>query len=211
MADNGPPIEWAPRVPQTLIRRLYETDARGIYDEALIDDVGWRLYGRCDSFVAAVEAVRGRARCGACGEIVAHDGAPEAWLRCPACGWETTWGAYFATIQHRQLSGAEPVLALFRAYMAAFADARGPRQKMLLIDRLIHEFHRSLLDEPTRTTAVNLIEGRYHQVVDFLDDLTYGDGSSPGARETRHRWRETIHCTAEAWGDERLRRAPEGG
>ena len=32
---------WAPRVPQDKVRRLYETDARGIYDDELIDDVGY--------------------------------------------------------------------------------------------------------------------------------------------------------------------------
>ena len=32
---------WARRVPQRKIRRLYETDAKGIYDEDLIDEVGY--------------------------------------------------------------------------------------------------------------------------------------------------------------------------
>ena len=39
---------------------------------------------------------------------------------------------------------------------------------MLLIDRLIHGFHQSLRGEATRTTGINLIEGRYHEVVEFL-------------------------------------------
>ncbi|MBM3189160.1 MAG: hypothetical protein FJZ90_10620 [Chloroflexi bacterium] len=209
MNDQEPPIEWAPRVPQALIRRLYETDARGLYDNELLDEVGWRLYARCDSFCGAVEAANGRARCGRCGGVVAHHREPDEVLRC-ACGWETTWRAYFATFQHKQLSGAETVLALFREYMEAFPAARRPQAKMILIDQLIHGFHWNLRhDEPTRTTGVNLIEGRYHEVVEFLDSLTYGEGSTPGLRDTRHTWRERINHTAEAWGDPRLRRAPE--
>ena len=201
--------EWAPRVPQSLIRRLYETDARGIYDDELIDEVGWAFYMRCDSFIKAVDATQGRARCPACGETVYHHSGRDEVLTC-ACGWELPWRDYFQTLQHKQLRGAEPVLALFREFMQRFPDAEGPRQKMLLIDRLIHEFHRSgLKGGPTRTTGINLIGGRYHEVVEFLDRLTYGEGSTPGMRDTHARWRATIQDVAEQWGDERLRRDRE--
>ena len=132
---------WAPRIKQSLIRRLYETDASGIQDEELIDEVGWTLHARCASFVDAVEASLGRARCPGCGRIIAHDSMPDTVLRCAECGWETTWRAYFKTFQHKQLSGAEPVLVLFRDYMERFPKARDPREKMLLIDGLIHGFH----------------------------------------------------------------------
>lgn len=33
---------WAPRVTQREIRRLYETDAKGIYNEKLINEAGYR-------------------------------------------------------------------------------------------------------------------------------------------------------------------------
>jgi len=200
---NAP--RWSPRVKQSLIRQLYENDARGTPDEELIDEVGWTFHARCASFVDAVEASRGRARCPGCGRIIAHDCLPDTVLRCPECRWETTWRAYFKTFQHKQLSGAEPVLVLFRDYMERFPKARDPREKMLLIDGLIHGFHQ-YQGEPTRTTGVNLIEGNYHEVVDFLDRLTYGDASTPGTHETHESWRRSIDATAQAWGDERLRR-----
>ncbi len=50
---------WAPRVPQHKIRQLYLDDAQGIYDDALIADVGYGLLARCGSFLAANEAARG--------------------------------------------------------------------------------------------------------------------------------------------------------
>jgi len=34
-------IDWAPRVKPQTLRRLYQTDARGILDEELIDEVGY--------------------------------------------------------------------------------------------------------------------------------------------------------------------------
>ncbi|HEY3341750.1 MAG TPA: hypothetical protein VGK81_07020, partial [Anaerolineae bacterium] len=68
---------WAPRVKQNLIRRLYETDARGIYDEELIDEVGYALLARCEAFIAAVEASRGKVTCPACGASVWHNVKPD--------------------------------------------------------------------------------------------------------------------------------------
>ena len=40
-------IRWAARLRPQLLRRLYESDARGLHDEELCDDVGLRLYERC--------------------------------------------------------------------------------------------------------------------------------------------------------------------
>jgi hypothetical protein len=77
---------------------------------------------------------------------------------------------------------------------------------MLLIDQLIHGFHQSLTGDPTRTTGVNLIEGRYYEVVEFLDRLTYGEKSTAGLRDKHTTWRDTINAVAEAWGDDKLRR-----
>jgi hypothetical protein len=46
-------------VRQRDIRRLYETDAPGIHDEELIDEVGYGLLVRWGSFITAVESVAG--------------------------------------------------------------------------------------------------------------------------------------------------------
>lgn len=200
---------WAPRVRQSQIRRLYETDAMGMYDDELLDEVGWGLAARCESFIAAVEAARGRVQCPVCGQVVLHHSGKDEVLHCAACGWEASWQAYFKTFQHKQLSGAEAVLALFQEFVSQFPTAQTGREKMLLIDRLIHGFHYYLQLGPTRAVGVNLIGGSYHEVVDFLDRLTYGEGSTPGTRQTRSEWREMINQTADQWQDERLRRKPE--
>ena len=116
---------WAPRVTQWEIRRLYEADAQGIYDEELINEVGYGLLARCRSYIDAAEAVQGKARCPQCSGVVMHAGGTEEVLRCK-CGWQLTWGGYFETIQHKQLLGAEPVLSQFRSFVQAFSAARTP-------------------------------------------------------------------------------------
>jgi hypothetical protein len=179
---------WAPRVPQHKIRQLYLDDAQGIHDDALIADVGYRLLARCGSFLSANEAARGRTTCPACSALVTHTGDRSEVLRCAQCGWGLTWGEYFATLQHKQLSGAEPVLELFREFAQRFPKASGPQERMLLIDRLIHGFHWYHKFGCTRPVAVNLIEGRLSEVIVFLDNLTYDEGSTPGTRETQAEW-----------------------
>ncbi len=191
--DNSITIpEWAPRVTQREIRRLYETDAKGIYDEDLINDVGYGLLARCQSFLDANAARTGKVRCPRCSETVTHTCQKEEILRCD-CGWELTWDAYFKTIQHVQLSGAEPVLEQFRSYISTFAASRTAQEKMLAIDRLLHGFHWYYkTNSPTRPVAINLIEGRLSEVVAFLDQLTYGEKSTPGLAENYAQWDDKI-------------------
>lgn len=183
---------WAPRLSQGQIRRLYQTDALGIYDEDLINDVGYGLLARCQSVANAADALGGKARCPSCSAVVTHDGDKGALLRC-GCGWTLTWGEYLKAIQHDQLGGAEPVLEQFRAFLGAFPAARAPKAKMILIDSLLHGFHQChKTNRPTRPVAVNLIEGRLSAVVAFLDDLSRGNGSTPGVTTNYTRWNEGI-------------------
>jgi len=198
MNDGDAAPRWAPRVPQWKIRRLYERDAMGIYDDELILDVGYALLARCQSFIAANRATRGEAACPRCGAVIPHRGNKDELLRCE-CGWKLTWGDYLDTIQHKQLSGAEPVLRLFRDYVDRFPLARSSRDKMLLIDRLIHGFHWYYkTDGPTRPVAINLIEGNLRQVIAFLDTLTYGENSTSELVERKVEWDQLIQ-TARGW------------
>ena len=186
-ASNQLP-RWAPRAERRKIRRLYETDAQGITDLDLINEVGYSLLARCESFITANRARDGELPCPVCGQMVRR----EEMLRCP-CGWTLPWADYFKTIQHKQLSGAEPVLKQFRDFVQAFPRAQTPQERMLLIDRLIHGFHSYYkTDNPTRPVAVNLIEGRLNDVVAFLDRLSYGDKSTAGTKETYTEWDKNL-------------------
>jgi len=200
---------WAPCVPQRLIRRLYETDAMGIYDDDLINEVGYGLLARCESFITANRARAGELPCPQCGHTVRHRAGRQEILHCP-CGWELPWSDYFKAIQHKQLSGAEPVLAQFQEFVKKFPAARTPREKVLLIDRLIHGFHWYYKTQsPTRPVAVNLIEGRLGEVVAFLDTLTYGEQSTPGTSETLAEWNRNIEANREWYPSRRAARMDE--
>jgi hypothetical protein len=194
---------WAQRVPQAKVKQLYDTDARGVYDEELIDEVGWALYARCQSFLEAEEARAGRAKCHQCGGVIEHAGGQDEVLHCAACGWEIAWKAYFRSIQHKQLSGPD-LVSLFTAYTLRFPQAATPREKMLLIDRLIHGFHYNLTTGPRRPSAVNLIEGRLSEVIAFLNELSYGPGSTPGTQERHEGWRKSMSDALESWGAPRI-------
>jgi len=203
MSQAQAPIRWEPRVPKRKIRLLYETDAKGIYDEELIDDVGFSLLARCQSFREAMEARRGRAKCHGCGHVIVHDAghskeAKARLLRCERCGWQVTWGEYFRNIQHKQLCGPD-LETLFSAFVDRFPRARTPREKMVEIDRLLHGFHYAVATGPRRPAAVNLIEGRLWDVIAFLNELTYGDASTPGTRDADASWRKDMNAALASW------------
>jgi hypothetical protein len=70
-------------------------------------------------------------------------------------------------------------------YREAFPECRGPREKMLAIDALIHAVHESLTKEWTSPAAVNLIQGKRDQIIELLDGLASPESMSPERRETR--------------------------
>lgn len=193
MQTPTPLPNWSPRVKPYLIRQLYESDAQGRLDEQLADEVGWALYSRCDSFLRAQAAQHGRVICPVCGSLVLHSRRAKEVLRCAACGWECPVRAYLDTIKNQQLDGGPEVAALFQEYLDAFPKAKEPAEKMLCIDGLIHGFHHFLTSGRTRRpVGINLIDGHLEFVVDFLDHLSHGPGSTPGTQETHAAWREKI-------------------
>ena len=182
--------KWAQRVAKTKIKRLYELDAKGICNEDLLDEVGYALYARCQSFIEACRATSGEVYCPVCNTIILHNQDKESLLICPGCEWQLTWGVYFTTIQHKQLSGAEPVLKLFKEYINKFPRANSNQLKMFYIDKLLHGFHWSVRYGPIRPVAINLIEGRLSDVIKFLDALSYGPDSTPGMIQNQTEWFE---------------------
>ncbi len=209
MTSGRDELQWGPRVSKQKIRRLYESDAAGIYDEALIDDVGITLLVRCRHILQIRAAGRGRVTCPRCARQRVHtviERAPhgrgrgsrgdprDEVITCPVCGWRITWGAYRTSYKRKQLSAGGAVSA-FQRFVDAYPKARTPREKMLVIDRLIHEFHYSLKDrpgQPTRPVATNLIEGKTTDIEPFLDELAYGTAWPGEAEERRQTWRREI-------------------
>ena len=206
MRDDSHMVQWAPRVRQSTIRRLYESDAAGRLDETLVDEVAYAFMARCKSIVTVTRAERGQVTCPQCGSIVERTGGrnKDEVLCCEPCGWQTTWGAYLKTYQRKQLSGGYAIGA-FAEYIEALPKARTSVQRMLLIDWMIHQVHAPLVRDPEswrgRTAAVNLIEGNMTKVLALLTELAYGQGSTPQVRIDNERWRQ--ETMLHLWGIER--------
>jgi hypothetical protein len=181
--------QWHPRVPREKIHLLYENDGRGLVDETLVDDVGIGLLLRCRSILIATEAHESRAQCPRCADIIPHQWKKDETMTCSACGWQTTWGAYFKTYQHKQLHGGGALFA-FQAYADTYEQARTYQEKMLLIDRLLTMFHRELASQYNRPAACNLLAGNVDEVIAFLDELTYGADKTLGTHAGGKSWQE---------------------
>ncbi len=200
MEDAVQQIRWARRVRRDKIRRLYITDAQGIMDEELIDDVACGIYARCEDILTVTEASKGSVKCPCCGNVILRRSrSKEEVIKCNECSWEVTWGAYFQSYHRKQLHGGGAVDVL-KDFIRQFPTLRSPQEKMILIDRIIHECHKSRQEGVyTRPVAVNLIAGKMNQIIILLDDLAYGAGSAPGAKEVYTAWRKRMDDAMERW------------
>ena len=193
MVSGSEAPQWAPKVAQFKIRLLYERDAQGIIDLSLIDEVGWALWERCDSILTVSAAHNGHILCPRCGTVIERQKPwPEdGTVTCAKCGWHILWTAYHQTYQGKQLFGANAV-EVFESYHKAFPRAQAAQEKMLLIDQLIHAFHVGLKESIGRPVAANLIAGSLKDVIQFLDQLTSGETSAAGIRDSRRAWKQTL-------------------
>ena len=187
-------LKWARRVKPEVIERLYTLDSKGIVDEELIDEVGYAFLARCESIQTCTRAHYGRATCPRCrNRIPRSDSDWKTWrkeevMTC-GCGWSTTWGEYQASYKRKQLVGGNAYPA-FRAFIDDWPRVRMPRDKMMLIDRLVHACHVDAQQRWARPAACNLIEGRMSELIPFLDKLAFGPQSSDSVREQRKIWDE---------------------
>jgi len=160
-------------------------------DAELLDDVAYTLYARClDVLLVSRSFVR-------CVECRTEFSVPwigqglDALSSCPSCGWTTTASEFHKSFEHQDLLGMNAVDA-FQAFVDGFERrARTPREKMIVIDRLVHEAHKPAKGAMVgNTVGRNLFEGRRHRIVATLDSLAYGDGSVADI-ESHMRWQES--------------------
>ncbi len=183
-------IQWAPKVSRSKIWRLYQNDARGAVDEALVDDVGWALLQRC---LSIIRVSRRQVECPRCGHVFDVP-AVAGLFRCqrPDCAWETTVEAWHNSWRHQDLIGSN-ALTMFESFVADYASARSVRERTFHIDRLIHAFHWDAKQQlPNRSVGNNLIVGSHQAVVAFLEMLSYGDKNGIGSDVDKAHWRETV-------------------
>ncbi len=173
-AASAQRIRWAPRVRREKLRRLYEGEARGILDAELLDDVGTTIYCRCRDILIVSDAAEGRVVCPRCAGAIARERGddPNQIIECGNCGWAMGWREFRRSYQHHELYARGMTDAIVE-FMRGWERANKPRDKMTLVDRLIHVWHweTSREHEKGRPAAVNLIEGSRRQVLGFLDEL----------------------------------------
>lgn len=179
---------WAPRVPKPLIARLYDGSGKGLLDDRLVDDVGYRLLLRCESMLDVGLRYEGMVRCPKC-KCISETGGEAGMITCAQCGWKCPWQAYNKTIKHKKLhaGGMTPFLEDF---IKRFPLAKTSSEKMILIDTLIHRYHWESSDGAGRPGSVGLIEGKMKDIMPFLDKLSYGNHVPEGVEEMRAEWRK---------------------
>ena len=116
MQNKPERIKWSPRIRPEKIQQLYESDASGFQDDELCNDVGFRLYSRCQTIVMVS---RDEVACPRCNStFVIETSSAEALTVCPTqdCGWETTMLAYRLSWSKKRIWGAN-ALPLFFYYL----------------------------------------------------------------------------------------------
>ena len=193
-------MRWSPRVNLNEIKSLYLSCAGGIYDEEKIDSVGIGLFLRCESILEYSWALEGRVTCKRCAGngvrtfIARKTKMPRELLRCEVCGWQILWRVYLAETDKKssgQLRAGRARRA-FENYYNDYPKCGRANEKMMAIDRLIHEFHWTLKDgecSADRSACVNLLEGNKTQIIELLNNLTYDANTGAEIRRTHEWWR----------------------
>jgi hypothetical protein len=161
---------WPAAVPRGKLKRLYESDAKGMIDEALLDDIGFTLYTRCAVAREVYELMeKGKIKCLDCGRALDY----AEIIECP-CGQRYTYRGYRKSFRADNMPrGAAS--AIFDRFIADWERVRETAEKMRLIDCLIHEFHVSIITgSQHRPVGVNLIQGAKAQVAALIGELAYG-------------------------------------
>ena len=162
---------WPAMVSRQDLKKLYENDAKGILDEALLNDIGFTLYTRCLIAREVYDLMeKGKVKCLHCGNVLHYAEIMEC-----ACGQKYTYREYRQSYRANNMPRGE-ASGIFDKFAADWEKAKENAAKMRLIDNLIHEFHvSSIAGTKNRPVGVNLIQGTKEQVTALIEELAYGD------------------------------------
>ena len=167
-------FKWCKKVSRSDLLRLYKGEAKGLIDEILLDDIGLTFYLRCKQAKEARECMdKGQIICHHCGVVLKVSGYSTI-TNCP-CGYSYTYREYRRSCNAVNMPGgrAEPI---FDNYLKKWQGCRTTKDKMFLIDWLIHECHVTLMSgEKGRSVCINLIEGTLKQLYELIMKLAYGN------------------------------------
>jgi len=164
-------IKWAAKVHPNLLRRFYKMSESGVIDDELIDDVGLRLYLRCESIMMTAQA---SFYCPECkNKIIIDETIDKNHERsCNNCNFMFTAAEFYESYRHRELLPGNAGI-YFEKYYNEYLKCRTPNEKIIMIDTLIHSFHIDIKRGAiNRAAGNNLIEGSHEQVVKLLNELS---------------------------------------
>ncbi len=163
---------WSSKISRQKLKKLYENDANRIYDEELIDDIGYTLYARClqgRDERALIDI--GKMRCHGCGEILLYRGGI---IEC-GCGCQYLFRDYMRSFRVNNMPSGS-AKHIFNAYIEKWQRAMTYSEKMRIIDELVHEFHINLVTGVKgRFVGINLIEGTKKQIEELILSLAYSE------------------------------------
>jgi hypothetical protein len=185
-------VQWSRRVPPYKVHLLYENDAKGILDEDLLNDVGYGIYACCQDLLERGDASRGRVKCRNCNNLIIRplingQFANLNVIRCSLCGWEVACKDYHQSCLRKRPAPPYEPEEIFKQYAEQWPLASSPREKLLLIDRLIHEWHIHYITVGW-PLGTSVIQATARQMVDLLERLGYGYESSNELKRTRMLW-----------------------
>lgn len=168
--DSFNKFRWSPKLTHSKLIKLYENDAKMIYDDSLADDVGYTLYTRCMQGKAERLLIETRRiKCHNCGEILSYK---EGLIECP-CGHQYLFRDYMRSFRVNNMPSGSAT-HIFNAFIDDWPSASTYSDKMKLIDNLIHEFHINLTSGVKgRFVGINLIEGSKKQISELIFNLAY--------------------------------------
>ena len=182
---------WSPKVKKHKIKKLYEQDAKGIYDNDLAEDVGIGLFARVNSMLMVTSSNLGHPLCIECKTEIPNSYKKGFISICPNCGWTIDIFEYRASYKGQTLNGVGALLEL-KYFIANYPLAKTYAEKMRMIDYLIHTFHGNLNIEPSRATATNIIEGNTGEIANLIFTLAYGENSTV-TKQALNEWIEKFN------------------
>lgn len=166
--DKYNQFHWPAKLNISDLNKLYQYDAKRIHDEEIASDIGTILYLRCTYGKSDMELMEKYAiRCHHCGEILYGDSD----FRTCSCGYQYSYKEYRRSYRRNNMpTGA--AAKVFDQYIIDWPRAKTYQEKIILIDRLLHEFHLSLVSGTIhRPVAMNFIDGSREKINKIINQL----------------------------------------
>jgi hypothetical protein len=172
--DKFNKFSWSPKVSRQKLKKLYENDANMLYDEDLLDEIGYTLYARCmQGYEERILMESGKLRCHNCSEIIMGQ---NGLMECK-CGNQYLFRDYMRSFRTNNMPSGS-AQHIFNEFINNWQKVTTYADKMRIVDNLVHEFHINLVTGVKgRFVGINLIEGTKKQIEELILSLAFGESN----------------------------------